>query len=161
MRTETKRKVMNEREVNELPPGDPHRAQLNVSISSLNEAWLHTLDSCVINFPLSDVILPLTRNCFVAGATMPFSSCRTVMAISWRATLLASSMKPHHRSRPKPFNLRHRGRPLNNKRDRDAGIDPWPPLQLASAIAFAEWSVQPGSMPRPSWTRRNSDEEAG
>jgi hypothetical protein len=69
MRTETKRKVMNAREVNELPPGDPHRAQLNVSISSLNEAWLHTLDSCVVNFPLSDVILPLTRNCFVAGAT--------------------------------------------------------------------------------------------
>jgi hypothetical protein len=69
MRTETKRKVMNAREVNELAPGDPRRAEANGPISSLNEAWLHTLDSCVANFPLSDVILPLMRNCFVAGAT--------------------------------------------------------------------------------------------
>jgi hypothetical protein len=69
MRTEIKRKVMNAREVNELPLGDPRRTEANGPISSLNEAWLHTLDSCVVNFPLSDVILPLMRNCFVAGAT--------------------------------------------------------------------------------------------
>jgi hypothetical protein len=44
-----------------MEPNDP--------ISSLNEAWCHTLDSCVVDFPLSEVILPLTRNCFFAGAT--------------------------------------------------------------------------------------------
>src|SRR5215471_16102506 len=54
--------------VNKLPPRDPHRARSNTRISSLNDAWLHTLDSCAVNFPLSDVILPLTRDCFVAGA---------------------------------------------------------------------------------------------
>jgi hypothetical protein len=56
-------------EVNELPPGDPRRAEANGPILSLNEAWLHTLDRCVVNFPLNDVILPLMRNCFFAGAT--------------------------------------------------------------------------------------------
>ena len=47
---------------------DHCRAQSNTLIRSLNDAWLHTLDSCAVNFPLSDVILPLTRDCFVAGA---------------------------------------------------------------------------------------------
>jgi hypothetical protein len=50
-------------------PRDPRRPEANGPISSLNEAWFHTLDSCVVNFPLSEVILPLTRNCFFAGAT--------------------------------------------------------------------------------------------
>jgi hypothetical protein len=54
--------------VNKLPPRDPDRARTNIPISSLNDAWLHTLDSCAVNFPLSEVILPLTRDCFVAGA---------------------------------------------------------------------------------------------
>jgi hypothetical protein len=60
---------MSAREVNELPPGDSREAQVNGPISSLNEAWFHTLDSCVVNFRLSEVILPLLRNYFVAGAT--------------------------------------------------------------------------------------------
>jgi hypothetical protein len=55
--------------VNELPPGDPRRAETNAPILSLNEAWFQTLDSYVVNFPLSDVILPLMCNCFFAGAT--------------------------------------------------------------------------------------------
>ena len=38
-------------------------------ISSVNEAWFHTLDRCIVNFLLSKVVLPLMRNCFVAGAT--------------------------------------------------------------------------------------------
>ena len=38
-------------------------------ISSLNEAWFHILDSCVADFPLSDVSPPLMRNYFVAGTT--------------------------------------------------------------------------------------------
>ena len=41
----------------------------NDPISSLNEAWFHTLDRCIVNFPLSKAILPLMRNCFVAEAT--------------------------------------------------------------------------------------------
>jgi hypothetical protein len=34
------------------------------------EARFHTLDTCVVNFPLSEVILPLMRNCFIAGANL-------------------------------------------------------------------------------------------
>jgi hypothetical protein len=60
---------MSVREVNELPPGDRRRPEANGPISSVNEAWFHTLDSCVVSFPLSEVILQVMRNCFVAGAT--------------------------------------------------------------------------------------------
>jgi hypothetical protein len=35
----------------------------------VKEAWFHILDSCVVNVPPSEVILPLTRDCFVADAT--------------------------------------------------------------------------------------------
>jgi hypothetical protein len=55
--------------VNKLPPEDPCRLQTNGPISSLNEAWVHVLDRCVINLHLSEVILPLMRDCFFAGAT--------------------------------------------------------------------------------------------
>ena len=54
--------------VNKLPLGDPCRLQTNGPISSLNEAWFHTLDTCVIDSPLSELILPLMRNCFFGGA---------------------------------------------------------------------------------------------
>src|SRR5215472_3276352 len=54
--------------VTKCPPRYPQRVRSNTPISSLNDAWLHTLDNCAVNFPLSDVILPLTRDCFVAGA---------------------------------------------------------------------------------------------
>ena len=39
------------------------------AISSLNEAWLHTLDEYVATPPLSQVILRLMRACFFGGAT--------------------------------------------------------------------------------------------
>ena len=55
-------------ETSKLPPGDPRRGQTTGPISSLNEAWFHTLDSCVVDGPLSEVILPLMRNCFFGGA---------------------------------------------------------------------------------------------
>ena len=45
-----------------------HFGQTRGSISSLNEAWLHTLDTCVSDGPLNEVILPLMRNCFFGGA---------------------------------------------------------------------------------------------
>ena len=56
-------------EVNKLPPGDPCRLQINGPFSSLNEAWFHVLDRCVISLPLSEAILRLMRDCFFAGAT--------------------------------------------------------------------------------------------
>jgi hypothetical protein len=55
-------------EKSKLPPGDPRLGQTTGPISSLNEAWFHTLDRCVIDSPLSEVILPLMRNCFFGGA---------------------------------------------------------------------------------------------
>ncbi len=55
-------------ELSKLPPGDPRLRQATGPISSLNEAWFHTLDRCVIDSPLSEVILPLMRNCFFGGA---------------------------------------------------------------------------------------------
>jgi hypothetical protein len=63
---------MNMREdakVNKPPLGDPCRLQTNGPISSLNEAWVHILDRCVISLPLSEVILRFMRDCFFAGAT--------------------------------------------------------------------------------------------
>jgi hypothetical protein len=55
-------------EVNKLPPGDPRLGQTTGPISSLNEAWFQTLDSCIIDTPLSEVIFPLMRNCYFGGA---------------------------------------------------------------------------------------------
>jgi hypothetical protein len=55
-------------ETGKLPRGDPRLGQATGPISSLNEAWFHTLDSCVIDGPLSEIILPLMRNCFFGGA---------------------------------------------------------------------------------------------
>jgi hypothetical protein len=55
-------------EISKRPPGDPWSGQTAGPISSLNEAWFHTLDRCVIDSPLSEVILPLMRNCFFGGA---------------------------------------------------------------------------------------------
>jgi hypothetical protein len=55
-------------EVNKLPPGDPRLGQTAGPISSQNEAWFHTLDSCIIDTSLSDVIFPLMRNCYFGGA---------------------------------------------------------------------------------------------
>ena len=37
-------------------------------ISSLDEACLHTLDQCVGDSPIDEVILPLMRDCFFGGA---------------------------------------------------------------------------------------------
>ena len=57
-----------ENEKGKFQPGYPRLGQTTGPISSLNEAWIHTLDSCVIDRPLSEVILPLMRNCFFGGA---------------------------------------------------------------------------------------------
>jgi len=60
--------LRDEGEINKLPPEDLQLGQTTAPISSLNEAWLHTLDRCVTDMPLSGVILPLMRNCFFGGA---------------------------------------------------------------------------------------------
>jgi hypothetical protein len=57
-----------EHEKSNLPCGDPRLRQTAGLISSLHEAWFHTLDTCVIDSPISEVILPLMRNCFFGGA---------------------------------------------------------------------------------------------
>jgi hypothetical protein len=48
--------------------GDLQLRQTTLPILSLDEAWLRTLDRCVLDSPLSEVILPLMRNCFFGGA---------------------------------------------------------------------------------------------
>jgi hypothetical protein len=60
--------LRDENQKGKFQPGDPRLGQTIGPISSLNEAWIHTLDSCVIDSPLSEVILPLMRNCFFGGA---------------------------------------------------------------------------------------------
>ena len=57
----------NDGEVNGLPSGDPG-AETTDSISSLNEAWFNTLARCDSDTQLSEVIVPLMRNCFFGGA---------------------------------------------------------------------------------------------
>jgi hypothetical protein len=62
--------LRNDREKTKLPSGTPWLGQTNDPISWLNEAWFHTVDSCVIDSPLSEVILPLMRNCFFGDAIL-------------------------------------------------------------------------------------------
>ena len=60
--------LSNDGEISKLPPGNPRLGQTTGPISSLNDAWFHTLDRCVSDSPLSEVILPLMRDCFFGGA---------------------------------------------------------------------------------------------
>ena len=55
-------------EVSKLSLENPWLGRPAGPISSLNEAWFHTLDRCVIDSPLSEIILPLMRNCCFGGA---------------------------------------------------------------------------------------------
>jgi hypothetical protein len=75
--------LRNEDEKGKLRSGYPRFGQTTGPISSLHEAGFHTLDTCVIDSPLSEVILPLMRNCFFsAERCTPFSCCKGVMATS-------------------------------------------------------------------------------
>jgi hypothetical protein len=51
-----------------LPSGDSRLSDTAGAMSSLNEAWFHTLDRCVTDSPLGEVIFPLMRDCFFGGA---------------------------------------------------------------------------------------------
>ena len=55
-------------EVSRPPSGGLPSRKFTATISSLNEAWLHTLDEYVIDTPLSQIILPTMRGCFFGGA---------------------------------------------------------------------------------------------
>ena len=56
-------------EVSWRPAGHLGSRQTRDTISSLNEAWAHTLDEYAIDTPLSQIILPMMRACFFGGAT--------------------------------------------------------------------------------------------
>jgi hypothetical protein len=60
--------LRNDRETSELPTENTRLGQTTAPISSLNEAWFHTLDRCAVDTPLSEGIFPLMRNCFFGGA---------------------------------------------------------------------------------------------
>src|SRR6516164_4066422 len=55
-------------EVSGHPSGHLSSRQTRDAISSLNEAWLHTLDEYVIDTLLSEVILRVMRACLFGGA---------------------------------------------------------------------------------------------
>ena len=55
-------------EAGKLSPGNLQLRQAIDPICSLNEAWFHALNKCVIDTPLSKSILPLMRSCFFGGA---------------------------------------------------------------------------------------------
>ena len=57
-----------DREVSKLSLRGSPRRQAAAPISSLNEAWLYSLDRCAIDSPLSETVLPLMRSCFFGGA---------------------------------------------------------------------------------------------
>ena len=50
---------LDDSDANILRRGDLRPRQITCPILSLNEAWLHTLDRCVPDSPMSEVILPL------------------------------------------------------------------------------------------------------
>ena len=60
--------LSNDGVINDLPPGNPRLRQTTGLISSLHEAWFHSLDRCVVDTPLSEVIFRMMRNCFFGGA---------------------------------------------------------------------------------------------
>jgi hypothetical protein len=60
--------LRNDGKVSNLSLKDSRLGEATGPISSLNEAWIHSLDSCVIDTPLNEVIVPLLRNCFFGGA---------------------------------------------------------------------------------------------
>ena len=84
-------------EAGKISPGDLQLGQANGPICSLNEAWSRALDRCVLDNPLSPVILPLMRSCFFGGAV------HAVFLLEMgHGDQLASDIAPFIRDRPKP-----------------------------------------------------------
>ena len=120
---------MNAKTANKLPPGDPRGAQLNGPISSLNEAWFQTLDSCVVNFPLSEVILPLMRTYFVAGATHTVLLLQRGHGHQLLRDIAGFSDEASASVPPGPLTRAVESALLNDKPNRDAGTEPEALLQ--------------------------------
>jgi hypothetical protein len=76
---------------------DPRLRPTIGPISSLHEAWFHTLDTCVIDSPLSEVILSLMRNCFFGGAMHAVFLRQKGHGDQLAAYIAASSRKSHSR----------------------------------------------------------------
>ena len=57
-------------EIRRRPSGQLPKRKTVDTISSLDEAWLHTLDRGVGDSPINEVILPLMRDCFFFGGPM-------------------------------------------------------------------------------------------
>jgi hypothetical protein len=65
----------NDREVDIGAPGNPTLGQSISLISSLNEAWFHALNNCVVGMSLSELIFPLMRNAFcLSDVCVPFAA---------------------------------------------------------------------------------------
>ena len=122
-------RVMSPKTANELPTGDLRGAQVNGPISSLNEAWFQTLDSCVVNFPLSDVILPLMRTYFVAGATHAVLLLQRGHGHQLLRDIAGFSNEASASVPPGPLTRAVESALLNDKPNRDAGTDPEALLQ--------------------------------
>jgi hypothetical protein len=60
--------LVSDSEVNKLQPANSWPGEGPGLISSLDEAWFHTLDVCVVDTTLSEAIFPLMRACFFGGA---------------------------------------------------------------------------------------------
>jgi len=55
-------------EISRHPSGQLPQGKTTRAISSLDEAWCHTLDRCVGDSPTNEALLPLMRDCFFGGA---------------------------------------------------------------------------------------------
>jgi hypothetical protein len=55
-------------EISRHPSGQLPLGKTTRAISSLDEAWRHTLDRCVGDSPVNEALLPLMCDCFFGGA---------------------------------------------------------------------------------------------
>jgi len=99
--------LRNDREISELPPENTRLGQTTDPISSLNEAWFHTLGRCAVDTPLSEGI-------FSADAQLLFwrSNVRGSLAAerSQRSASFRHCWLSHERAAvvtPKALHVRH------------------------------------------------------
>jgi hypothetical protein len=57
-----------EAEISRRPSGQLPQGKTMRAISSLDQAWRHTLERCVGDSPINEALLPLMRDCFFGGA---------------------------------------------------------------------------------------------
>jgi hypothetical protein len=92
--------------VSKLSPGDSPRGHAAPPISSLNEAWLHALEKCAIDNPLTETILPLSATASSVGVARGSVAAEG----SWRPAGCRYCRLPHRRAAvatPKASHARH------------------------------------------------------